>query len=117
LPPASLPEAGLAFWFRICEPEFLRVLSHKPIVLYSVKHPEAAASLDTWYRVTRRLDWKSLEDVKSVFPSVDRVGSKFVFNIAHNRHRLIAEINFKYRSGFVRAILSHAEYDRGGWEE
>ena len=52
-----------------------------------------------------------------MFPSVDRTGSNFVFNIAHNRHRLIAEINFKYQSVFVKVILSHAEYDRGGWEE
>jgi len=37
--------------------------------------------------------------------------------IAHNRYRLIAEINFEYQSVFVKAILSHAEYDRGGWEE
>ena len=94
----------------------MRVFSHRPIVPYSIKHPEAAASLDTWYRIVRRADWKGFEDVKNVFPSVDRVGGKFVFNIAHNRHRLIAEINFTYRSVFVRAILSHAEYDRGGWE-
>jgi mRNA interferase HigB len=95
----------------------LRVFSHKPIVAYSENHPEAAASLDTWYRVTRRAGWRGFEDVRSVFPSVDRVGGKFVFNIAHNRHRFIAEINFKYRPVFVRASLSHAEYDRGGWEE
>jgi mRNA interferase HigB len=92
------------------------VFSHKPVVQYSTKHPEAAASLDTWYRVTRRANWKGFEDIRSVFPSVDRVEDRFVFNIAHNRYRLIAEISFKYQSVFVRAILSHAEYDRGGWE-
>ena len=73
--------------------------------------------VNSWYRVTPRADWGSFEEVRTVFPSMDHVGSKFVFNIAHNSPRLIAEINFKYQSVFVRAILSHAEYDRGGWEE
>jgi mRNA interferase HigB len=92
------------------------VFSHKPIVRYSKKHPDAAASLDTWYRLTRRADWRSFVDVRAVFPNADRVGGRYVFDIAHNRYRLIAEINFTYRSVFLRQILTHAEYDQGGWQ-
>ena len=94
----------------------MRVFSHKPIVRYSKRHPDAAASLDTWYRLVRKGEWRSFADVRAAFPNADRVGDKYVFNIAHNRHRLIAEINFTYRSVFIRHILTHAEYDQGGWQ-
>jgi mRNA interferase HigB len=94
----------------------VRVISHKAIVQYSRRHPDAAASLDIWYRVTRRADWGAFADVQAVFPNTDRVGGKWVFNIAHNRYRLIADINFRYRCVFIRDILTHAEYDRGGWQ-
>jgi len=94
----------------------VRVISHKAIVGYSRRHADAAAALDTWYRVARRADWGSFADIRAVFPNTDRVGGKYVFDIAHNRYRLIVEINFRYRCVFIRDILTHAEYDRGGWQ-
>lgn len=94
----------------------MSVISRKAIVRYTERHAEAGASLDTWYRVTRRADWRSLADVRAVFPNADRVAGKYVFNIAHNRYRLIAEINFRSGCVFIRDILTHAEYERGGWQ-
>jgi len=94
----------------------VRILSHKAIVRYSQGHPDAAASLDIWYRGTLKADWQSFADVRAVFPNVDRVGKKYLFNIAHNRYRLITEIDFRHHWVFVGRLLTHAEYDRGGWE-
>ena len=94
----------------------VRVISHKAIVRFSPGHPEAAASLGAWYRVTRRADWGSVADGRAVFPNADRVGDQYVFNIARNRYRPIAEINFRYRCVFIRDILTHTEHDRGRWQ-
>lgn len=93
----------------------MRAISRKAVVEYSERHPDAAASLDAWYRLTRRTEWRRFADVRAVFPDVDRVGDKYVFNVAHNRYRLIVEINFQWRCVFVRQILTHAEYERGRW--
>jgi len=94
----------------------VRIFSHKAVVRYSQEHPDAAASLDTWYRTTLRADWRSFIDVRAVFPGADRVGRKYVFNVARNRYRLITEIDFKHHSVFIGRLLTHAEYDRGGWQ-
>jgi mRNA interferase HigB len=95
---------------------WVRVISHKAIVRFGQRHPEAATSLDAWYRITRRADWSGFADVRTVFPSVDRVGASYVFDIPHNRYRLVAEVNFTHRCVFVRRILTHAEYDRRRWQ-
>ena len=74
------------------------------------------APLDVWYRITKKADWGSLEDVRRVFPSTDGVGKFTVFNIKGNAFRLIAEINYKTGRVFVREVLTHAAYDKGGWK-
>jgi mRNA interferase HigB len=44
-------------------------------------------------------------------------GDFYVFNIAGNKYRLIAAIHFNRQMLFIRFILTHAEYDRGGWKK
>ena len=38
-----------------------------------------------------------------------------VFDIANNRCRLITYINYRTKKVFILSVLSHAEYDKGGW--
>ena len=45
------------------------------------------------------------------------VGICVVFDIANNRARLIAHVDYKYHFVFIRFIISHAVYLRGGWED
>ena len=51
-----------------------------------------------------------------LFPSTDKVGDVFVFDIAGNKLRLIAAIHFNKGRVFIRAVLTHKEYDQGGWK-
>ena len=44
-------------------------------------------------------------------------GDFYVFNVAGNKYRLIAAIHFNWQMLFIRYILAHAEYDRGGWKK
>ena len=39
-----------------------------------------------------------------------------MFNIRHNRYRLIVYPAFSRRKLYVKALLSHKEYDRKDWE-
>jgi mRNA interferase HigB len=39
-----------------------------------------------------------------------------VFDIMHNRCRLIAHIDFKFQLVFIRSVLSHSEYGKDGWK-
>jgi HigB_toxin, RelE-like toxic component of a toxin-antitoxin system len=43
------------------------------------------------------------------------VGRLTVFNISGNRVRLIAAMHYNRQRVYVRAVLTHAEYDEGRW--
>jgi mRNA interferase HigB len=79
-------------------------------------HGDLYAPLDVWYRIAKKAEWRSLEDVRRIFPSADCVGKFTVFNIKGNAFRLIVEINFTTGRLYVRYVLTHAEYDREGWK-
>ena len=80
-------------------------------------HPDAKASLEAWYAVVRKADWKTPVEMNQVYPSADLVGRRTVFNIAGNEYRLIARVNYESLRVFVLYILTHAEYDRGAWKQ
>ena len=66
-----------------------------------------------WYRHALKADWRSPADVKREFgtASILRDG-RVVFNIAGNKYRLVAWINYPYRVVYIRFIGTHAQYDR-----
>ncbi len=45
------------------------------------------------------------------------VGDKTVFDIALNRFRLSAFISFRTGRVFIKAILTHKQYDKGEWKK
>jgi mRNA interferase HigB len=51
------------------------------------------------------------------FSNSDLVGEKTVFNISLNRDRLIAFISFRCQIVYIKAILTHREYDKGTWKQ
>lgn len=75
-----------------------------------------AASLRSWFRIARSAEWQNFLYVRKTIRTADRVGSCLVFNIAQNRARLIAHVNFRTQTVIVLYVLSHAEYDRGRWK-
>jgi mRNA interferase HigB len=94
----------------------LHIISRKRLLEAASEHSDLLEPLDVWYRVAKRAVWRSLDDVRQVFPSADAVGRHTVFNIKGNRYRLIVEINYSASRLFIRQVLTHAEYDKGGWK-
>lgn len=41
---------------------------------------------------------------------------RYVFNIGGNKYRLIAGLSFQAQRLWVKAILTHADYDKGAWK-
>ena len=48
-------------------------------------------------------------------PDADLVNGLLVFNIRQNRYRLIAYPVFSRHRLYIKALLSHKEYDRKNW--
>lgn len=95
----------------------MHVISYKAIREFIVTRPDTGAALDNWYAVAGRCKWKSFAEVRQVFGSADWVSPYVVFNIAGNKFRLIAEINFRSQTLFIRHILTHHEYTEGKWKK
>ena len=94
----------------------MHVISRKRLLEAALEHGDLYAPLDVWYRIAKKAEWRSLDDVRNVYPSVDGVGKYTVFNIKGNAFRLIAEINYRTGRLYIRHVLTHAAYDRGGWK-
>ena len=82
------------------------------------KHADAREPLLAWYRHALKADWRAPADVKQEFgtASILRDG-RAVFNIGGNKVRLIAAIHYNRRTIYIRAVLTHHEYDEGKWKE
>ena len=94
----------------------MHVISRKKLLEAARTHGDIGESLDAWYRVAKKAEWKNLMDVRRVFPTADAVGKFTVFNIKGNAYRLITEINYQTRRIFLRHVLTHAEYSEGRWK-
>ncbi len=89
----------------------MRLISNKALREFTTVHREASEPLQAWRKLIERNTFDGFADLRRVFNSVDKVGNYFVFNIAGNRYRLIAAIHFNTQTLYVRAVLTHAEYD------
>ncbi len=94
----------------------MHIISRKRLVLFALIHADSEAALDTWYRTAKSAEWQNLVELRGAYPSADLVGIYTVFNIKGNHYRLIAEINYRSGTIFVRNILTHVEYDQEQWK-
>jgi mRNA interferase HigB len=95
----------------------VHIVSRKRLREFAASHPNAERPLDDWYRTVRSARWATLAEVRATYPHADVYGCCTIFNIAGNNFRLIAWINYRYQRIFVRAVLTHAEYDREAWKD
>jgi mRNA interferase HigB len=94
----------------------MHIISRKRLVQFAIIHTDSETALDTWYRTAKTADLQNLVELRESYPSADLVGIYTVFNIKGNHYRLIAEINYRSGTIFVRDILTHAEYDKERWK-
>jgi mRNA interferase HigB len=95
----------------------MRIIKRGALVEFWQRYPDAKPSLEAWYTVVRRASWKTPAEMKAIYANADLVGRRTVFNIAGNKYRLIARVNYQTQRVFVLYILTHVEYDRGDWKQ
>ncbi len=100
----------------------MRIIKTSMLRAFWEAHRQAKASLEAWVHLTKAAEWQSFADVRKTFPNADRVTtasgrSVVVFNIAHNRYRLIAAVHYNMRIVYTLMILTHKEYDANTWKE
>jgi mRNA interferase HigB len=75
-------------------------------------YADARGPVMAWYRQVRQANWATPADVKRALrnASVLRDG-RAVFNVAGNKYRIVAWINYPYRVTYIRFIGTHRQYD------
>ena len=68
--------------------------------------------MQAWRWLVEHNAFGNFANLKRAFNSVDKVANYYVFNIAGNRYRVIAAIHFNTQSLYVRAVLTHRDYDK-----
>jgi mRNA interferase HigB len=94
----------------------MHVISRPPLVAFWQKHPAAENPLQAWFKIMERETFADFNGLRAVFASADYVDGLTVFNIGGNKYRLITSIHYNRKKVFIRAVLTHSEYDRGHWK-
>jgi len=87
--------------------------------------PDAANEIKAWAAIIEVVRWRDFQDVRSVFKDADSVDGYVIFNIRHNRYRLVTVIHYAKATNkvqthghvYIRSFLTHKEYDnRSNWD-
>jgi mRNA interferase HigB len=94
----------------------MHIISKKKLRDFWAEHADAKNELVAWYKVAKKARWTRFADVRATFRTADLVGKCIVFNILHNRYRLVVIITRDWKRVLVRHVLTHADYDRDAWK-
>jgi mRNA interferase HigB len=95
----------------------MHVITRRELNKFAQRYPDSKSALADWYRIMRRNTFDNFAQLRVLFPAADKVGKLTVFNIGGNKYRLIAAIHYNRKRIYIRAVLTHDEYNKGKWKE
>lgn len=91
----------------------MNVVARRTLVEFWTLHPRARGPLSAWYDLARAAEWRTPQEVRDDFNSVDFVGdNRVIFDIGGNNYRLVVRISYPFKQVLVKFVGTHAEYDR-----
>ena len=103
----------------------VQIVTRKHLRQAMESYPDAANEIKTWTAIVEAVRWHNFDDVRCMFKHADSVDGYVIFNIRHNRYRLITVIHYakttkeRQTQGhvYIRSFLTHNEYDnRNNWD-
>ena len=92
------------------------IISRKMLREFWQRHPDSETALARWFKIVRQSEFGSVQDLRAIFPSADKIGDLVVFNIGGNKYRLIAAVHFNRGKVYIRHVLTHEDYSTGTWK-
>ncbi|WZO99471.1 type II toxin-antitoxin system HigB family toxin [Isosphaeraceae bacterium EP7] len=96
------------------------IISRKLLREFADLHPEDPSlpeALDEWFKKVRNARWRTFSDIRTSYAHADLVGGLVVFNLGGNKYRIVARVFYTTGKVYIRAVMTHREYDRGRWME
>ena len=94
----------------------MKIISNSALRAFAVLHPQADEPLQGWRRVIEKNRFGHWAEMKAAFNMIDKVGELTGFDIGGNKYRLIAYLRFEKQSVYIKAVLTHRDYDKGAWK-
>lgn len=94
----------------------MKLISNRQLREFAARYPQADTPLRAFRQLIEKGNFRNFAELRMAFRGVDKVGAVYVFNIAGNKFRLVAGIAFAVQTVWVKAVLTHDEYDLGGWK-
>ncbi len=94
----------------------MKIISNSALRAFAAEYHQAEVPLQGWRRVIEKNNFANWAELKAAFNTVDRVGELVVFDIGGNKYRLIAYIRFEKQIVYIKAVLTHRDYDKGAWK-
>lgn len=91
----------------------MRVIAKRTLREFWARHADSEQPLKAWHDEAAKASWTSPADIKALYRSASFLANnRVVFNIAGNKYRLVAALDYRRRVLFIRFIGTHAEYDK-----
>lgn len=98
----------------------MHIVTVKRLQQASELHREAAGEIGAWILIVQWARWRNFKELRESFPDADDVDGFVVFNIRHNRYRLIVAVHYtKVIEGrltlghvYIGSFMTHKECDR-----
>lgn len=94
----------------------MKIVSNRALREFAQEHHLAQAPLNGWRRVIEKNKFTNWSELKAAFNTADKVGDLVVFDIGGNKFRLITYIRFEKQIVYIKAVLTHSDYDKGAWK-
>ena len=95
----------------------MRVITNRRLLEFSTKFKDSQEPLQAWRKLMEFSCFKNFAEVRLVFASADKVRDLYVFNICGNKYHLVAYLQFERQICYVKAVLTHKNYDKDGWKK
>ena len=91
----------------------MRIIAKSTLRQFSESgHPAARAALEDWHRVASLAIWTNPNAVKDTYGNASIIANdRVVFNIAGNKYRLVAALDYRRGLLFVKFVGTHKQYD------
>jgi len=95
----------------------MHIITKRRLTEFWSTHPTAEKPLRIWFGICRKTDFKNHAELKRTFNTVDKVGKFTVFDIGGNKWRLVAVVHYSTGKIYIRAVLTHEQYDKDKWKK
>ncbi|MBK8534181.1 MAG: type II toxin-antitoxin system HigB family toxin [Candidatus Competibacteraceae bacterium] len=95
----------------------MHIITRKRLNEFAEKYPDTRSALAYWYELVKQNNFTSFSELRLMFPNADQVGKLTVFNVGGNKVRLVAAVHYNRRKVYIRAVLTHSDYDQNRWRK